>query len=113
MIHDLAHPAEVLGVIATSLHDGGTFLMSEVAASGNLEQDSEHPLAPTLYAFSLFHCMTVSLAQGGAGLGAMWGEAAAREMLSEAGFEAITVEHVDGDIVNAYYICRAALRADG
>jgi 2-polyprenyl-3-methyl-5-hydroxy-6-metoxy-1,4-benzoquinol methylase len=54
VIHDLAHPAEVLGVIATSLKDGGTFLMSEVAASGNLEQDSEHPLAATLYAFSVF-----------------------------------------------------------
>jgi hypothetical protein len=85
-------------------------LQSEVAASGNLEQDSEHPLAATLYAFSVFHCLTVSLAQGGAGLGAMWGQAA-REMLSEAGFGKITVEHLDRDILNAYYICTAGARS--
>ena len=29
-------------------------------------------------------CMTVSLAQGGAGLGTMWGEEPARQMLHEA-----------------------------
>ena len=32
--------------------------------------------------------MTVSLAQGGAGLGAVWGEETAREMLPAAGFVA-------------------------
>ncbi len=38
------------------------------------------------------HCMTVSLAQGGAGLGAMWGEETALEMLAEAGFGEVEVE---------------------
>jgi hypothetical protein len=50
------------------------------------------------------HCMTVSLADGGMGLGAMWGEQKALEMLSEAGFTSVDVEHVEGDIVNTYFI---------
>jgi hypothetical protein len=46
----------------------------------------DHPLAPFLYTASTMHCMTVSLAQGGEGLGTMWGEELAREVLREAGF---------------------------
>ena len=36
--------------------------------------------------------MTVSLAQGGDGLGAMWGEQKARELLAEAGFTSVDVQ---------------------
>jgi hypothetical protein len=48
----------------------------------------------------------VSLALGGEGLGTMWGEQQARELLNEAGFTDITAEHVPEDIMNVYYICR-------
>ena len=48
--------------------------------------------------------MSVSLAQGGAGLGAMWGEQRAREMFAEAGLDPVGVARVEGDIVNNYYI---------
>ena len=50
--------------------------------------------------------MTVSLALDGEGLGAMWGEQKAREMLGEAGFTSIDVKRVEGDILNNYYIAR-------
>jgi hypothetical protein len=50
------------------------------------------------------HCMTVSLADGGMGLGTMWGEQTARKMLGDAGFSSIHTAHIDGDIVNAYII---------
>jgi len=49
-------------------------------------------------------CMTVSLAQRGAGLGAVWGEQTALQMLTEAGFTDVRVETVDGDIANNYYV---------
>ena len=39
-----------------------------------------------LYATSAMHCMTVSLALDGEGLGTMWGEELARALLAEAGF---------------------------
>lgn len=50
------------------------------------------------------HCMTVSLADGGMGLGTMWGEQTARTMLTEAGFTSVKTAHLDGDITNAYII---------
>ena len=58
-----------------------------------------------LYSASVLHCMTVSLAQGGEGLGTMWGEQTARRMLADAGFTHVEVKQVEGDFMNAYYIC--------
>ena len=66
----------------------------------------EHPLGLAMYSISTFHCMTVSLALGGEGLGTMWGEQKARELLAEAGFTDVRAEHVEADIMNVYYICR-------
>jgi hypothetical protein len=48
--------------------------------------------------------MTVSLAQGGEGLGAMWGEEKARELLKEAGFRAIEKHELAHDIQNNWYV---------
>lgn len=107
-IHDQAHPAIVLSAIARALRPGGTFLMADMAASSNLAENLEHPLATALYTTSTMHCMTVSLAQGGDGLGAMWGEQKARQMLSEAGFARVEVARVEGDIINNYYIASKA-----
>lgn len=50
------------------------------------------------------HCMTVSLAQGGEGLGTMWGEEKAREMLEEAGFKKVEVTQLPHELMNSYYI---------
>ena len=71
-----------------------------------LEENVGAPLAPVMFTTSLMHCMTVSLAQGGAGLGAMWGEQTARRMLAEAGFTDIAVHRVEGDAINSYYVAR-------
>ncbi len=50
--------------------------------------------------------MTVSLAQGGEGLGAMWGREKARDLLGKAGFEKIQIHQLDHDIQNDYYVIR-------
>jgi hypothetical protein len=50
------------------------------------------------------HCMTVSLALDGEGLGTCWGEQKALELLAEAGFTNVAVKRVEGDIMNNYYI---------
>ncbi|MGH2561139.1 MAG: class I SAM-dependent methyltransferase [Thermomicrobiales bacterium] len=104
VIHDLARPATVLQAIFAALRPGGIFLMQDIAGSSHLHENLEHPLAPTLYTYSTMHCMTVSLAQGGEGLGTMWGEQKARQMLEEAGFTLRAVEQIPGDILNNYYI---------
>jgi SAM-dependent methyltransferase len=105
-IHDQAQPARVLKGIADSLKPEGVFLCVDVAASSKLEENMEHPLGPMLYGVSTLHCMTVSLALNGAGLGTVWGQQKAREMLNEAGFGQIEIQHVEGDIMNSYYVCR-------
>ena len=43
----------------------------------------------TMYASSTMHCMTVSLAQGGEGLGSVIGAAKARALAEEAGFSRV------------------------
>ena len=104
-IHDQAQPRRVLEGISDALRPDGVFLMVDIAASSNLHENLEHPLAPMLYSVSTMHCMTVSLALGGEGLGTVWGEQLARELLAEAWFTGIDVKGVEGDIMNAYYIC--------
>lgn len=104
-IHDQAKPAEVLAAVSRALRPNGTFLMVDIAASSNLEENMDHPLAPMMYSVSTAHCMTVSLALGGAGLGTMWGDQVARKMLADAGFASIDSRNVEGDFMNAYYIC--------
>jgi hypothetical protein len=66
----------------------------------------EHPLGAMLYSVSTMHCMTVSLAQGGMGLGTMWGVETAEKMLKEAGFKHIEIKRLKHDIQNCYYIVR-------
>jgi SAM-dependent methyltransferase len=103
-IHDQAQPRRVLANIARALKPAGTFLMADIAGSSNLEDNLGNPMATMFYAVSLFHCMTVSLALDGEGLGTMWGEQTARELLAEAGFTSVHVTQAEGDIQNNYYI---------
>ena len=87
-------PGHGLGVPKRLRHDEGAF------------QNHGHPLGALLYTVSCLHCMTVSLAQGGEGLGAMWGRQKALEYFSAAGFGHVEVRELGHDIQNYYYICR-------
>lgn len=103
-IHDQAQPTKVLKAIADAVRPDGAFLMVDIAASSNLEENIEHPMGPALYMFSTMHCMTVSLALNGEGLGTVWGEQLASQKLADAGFTKVEVKQVPGDILNSYYI---------
>ena len=106
VIHDQAKPANVLNSVYQALQPGGIFLMVDIRASSHLHENLGHPLGPFLYTISTMHCMTVSLALDGAGLGTVWGEQKALEMLADAGFTHVEVKQIPGDIINNYYICR-------
>ncbi len=103
-VHDQARPDLVLAGIARALRPGGIYLCVDTSASSKLAENLDHPLGPFLYTVSCMHCMTVSLADGGMGLGTMWGEQTARRMLGEAGFTSVETVHLEGDVVNAYII---------
>jgi 2-polyprenyl-3-methyl-5-hydroxy-6-metoxy-1,4-benzoquinol methylase len=103
-VHDQADPVAVLQGIAGTLRDDGVYLMQDIAGSSHHHKNMDHPIGPFLYAISTTHCTTVSLAQGGEGLGTMWGEERAKEMLKEAGFEEVEIKQLPHDIFNNYFI---------
>jgi SAM-dependent methyltransferase len=103
-IHDQAKPARVLEGIRRALRPGGVFLMQDIAAATDLAGNRQHPLGTFLYTISCMHCMSVSLANGGPGLGAVWGKELALHMLNAAGFASVRVESLPHDIINYYYI---------
>ncbi|WP_402373125.1 class I SAM-dependent methyltransferase [Isoptericola rhizosphaerae] len=105
-VHDQAHPAHVLGQVAEHLDPDGVFLVVDIDASSELDDNTAIPWAPYLYTVSTMHCMTVSLAEGGDGLGTAWGRQTALRMLADAGFTNVRVESVPGDFINAYYVAR-------
>jgi SAM-dependent methyltransferase len=105
-IHDQAQPDRVLERIHDALVPGGTLLLDEPRVSSNLEDNIGNPVAPFTYAVSTLHCLTVSLATGGAGLGTAWGEQVALRMLADAGFGDVAVHDAPGDPGNAVFVTR-------
>lgn len=103
-IHDQAQPARVLENIYRALRPGGIFLMADIKASSRLEENVGAPMSTYLYTVSLMHCMTVSLALDGAGLGTAWGTQLATSMLADAGFSDVRLAEVESDPINAYYL---------
>lgn len=103
-IHDQADPLGVLRGIHRALVPEGIYLMQDIRGSGAIQGDLDHPLGTFLYTVSCMHCMPVSLARGGPGLGAMWGEPRARDYLQRAGFRDIRVHRLDHDLQNNWYV---------
>jgi ubiquinone/menaquinone biosynthesis C-methylase UbiE len=99
-VHDQARPRNVLQGIYRALRADGVYLMQDIKGSSQVHNNIAHPLGTLLYTISCMHCMTVSLAQGGEGLGAMWGEEKTREYLQHAGFRAIETHQLAHDIQN-------------
>ena len=104
-IHDQRDPAAVLRAAAAALAPDGVYFMLEPRASSRLEENLGNPFGAFLYGMSVLHCMTVSLAEGGAGLGTAWGEQLARRYLADAGFTSVEVVDAPGP-QNTIYVCR-------
>ena len=93
VIHDLIDPDLALAAIRESIDPDGWYLMMEPASSSDLSNNL-HAHGALQYGISTLLCMTQSLAAGGAGLGAAWGEERASAMALGAGFSGF--EKLDG-----------------
>ncbi len=105
-VHDQARPLNVLKGIHRALRPDGVYLMQDIKGSSHVANNLAHPIGTFLYTVSCMHCMTVSLAQGGEGLGAMWGEEMTREYLERAGFSSVEKHELAHDIQNNWYVVR-------
>ena len=85
VLHDLAEPQKALEQIRARLKPDGALFIIEPKAADRLE-DNRNPVSTTFYGFSLFHCMTQSLARGGPGLGTCLGPAATEALVRRAGY---------------------------
>ena len=105
-VHDQASPISLLKGIHRSLAPDGVYLMQDIDGHSHHHANLEMTLAPFMYTISCMHCMTVSLAQGGEGLGAMWGVEKAEELFREAGFSSFEAKRLDHDPINVYVVAR-------
>ena len=104
-LHDFAAPRRTLEQMRQLLKPGGTLFVVEPKAGDTIEENT-HAIGTMYYGFSLFHCMTQSLAACGPGLGTCMGPGRTRELLRDAGFS--TVEQVDiRSQTNLFYAARA------
>ena len=107
-VHDQADPQGMVDGIFRSLKPGGYWLCVDVQGSSYVGENLNHPMGTFIYSVSCQHCMTVSLAYDGVGLGAMWGVQKAREVFGNAGFDKIDIHNFPADPFNNYYVCHKA-----
>ncbi len=104
-LHDLADPEGTLAEIRKRIAPGGALMVMEPRAGDRLA-DNSNPLGTVYYGFSLFHCMTQSLAQGGPGLGTCMGPARTMALLRQAGFFGVEKLPIKSQ-TNMFYVGRA------
>jgi SAM-dependent methyltransferase len=108
--HDQVDPAGVLGRIRASLAADGVFLLREPHAADRLQDNIGNPMAAVQYSVSVMHCLTVSLAHAGAGIGLAFGQGHARRLLTEAGFAEPQLHPAPGQPFDVVYVTRRADR---
>jgi SAM-dependent methyltransferase len=107
-IHDQALPDAVLDGIHAALRPGGSYLCVEPQAESHVHGNHDRSHAPFLYMVSTMHCMQVSLAADGEGVGAAWGREMIQNRLAKAGFVDTELHASPVDRTNDYYLSARA-----
>ncbi len=102
-VHDFADPIRTLKEIRTLLNADGVLFVVEPKAADRLE-DNCSPMSTMYYGFSVFHCMTQSLANGGPGLGTCMGPARTEALMSEAGFTDFETLDIRSPVLSFYAV---------
>jgi len=103
-VHDFSDPVNTLVAIRQRLGPDGVFFIIEPKAADRLE-DNKHSIGTMFYGYSVFHCMTQSLANGGPGLGTCMGPARTESLMREAGFKEFQQLDIKSQ-VNLFYAVR-------
>ncbi|HZB96050.1 MAG TPA: methyltransferase [Herpetosiphonaceae bacterium] len=104
VVHDAVDPGGMLLAIRQALRPGGRYVAVEPGISDKLEQNVG-PLGAVFYSDSVLYCMTVSLAEGGAGLGtAGLPESKLRELCTTAGFGDLRRMPIEDPFHNVYEV---------
>lgn len=89
VIHDSPDPIGILQTVRQAIKPDGIYICLEINCSDNLE-DMAGPMGAILHGFSMFYCMTTSLAYGGAGLGTVGvPESKLSELTASTGFSSV------------------------
>lgn len=104
VVHDSADPRGLLRAIHDSLTPDGRYICLDI----NCAERPEHnvgPVGTVMYGISLAYCLTVSLAEGGEGLGTLGlPEPKLRELASEAGFSDVRRMPIEDPFNNLYLL---------
>ncbi len=85
-LHDMGDPLAAAQHVRRALAADGTWLIVEPAAGDTVESNL-NPVGRVFYSFSTFLCVPNAMSQsGGYALGAQAGEAAIRQVVTDAGF---------------------------
>jgi SAM-dependent methyltransferase len=104
VVHDVADPVRFLGSIRRALRPDGIYVCLDFNAAERPE-DNFGPLGTLLYTSSILYCLTTSLAEGGAGLGAAGlPESRLRGYCREAEFSAVRRVPIEDSFNSLYEI---------
>lgn len=104
VVHDSVDPLGLLRSIRNSLHPDGVYVCLDINCSARLEDD-HGPIGAVLGACSVLHCLTISLAGGGAGLGTLGlPESTLTELATTAGFATVRKVDMDNPFNNLYQL---------
>ena len=108
MVHDVPYVHTFLKEIKRSLKIDGLLILVEARCKSKLEDNIDIPTARETYAYSLFHCLPVSLYHDGSeGVGLTWGVEKVQKALQNVGFTVVhLLECTDIFHPRAYFLCR-------
>ena len=96
-VHDMLDPVKSLQDMNALLKSGGFIFWSEPSGSHD-PRENRAPATRMRQNLSMYHCLTLSLAIGGAGLGTLIGEVGARKLAESAGFPSFKKLAIDSPV---------------